>query len=427
MKRSTLILYVCAVATFAALLVTRRGKDDDGHNGSAEARSESRIVITGDAIRVAGASNRFAFDLYRRARTREGNFFLSPASITTAMAMTYAGAAGNTREEMAKVLHFTPEMPVDAGYATFVALLNSAGDQNGYTLSTANKLWSAAGYRMEASFLTLTREQYQAQVETIDFGRAQEARATINGWVKRQTHDKIVELMPPNILDSNTRLVLTNAVYFLGSWAHEFSKLSTRDAPFYRTPDDKFNAPTMYQQRKFGYTDDNVVQVLALPYRGETLSMIIVLPKERAGLAAVEDKLTEEQFTGWVNKLRAFDLVDVYLPKFKFRSRLELSENLKQLGMATAFSDAADFSSISKGEGLKISEVIHEAVVELDEKGTEATAVTAIAAAPTATAGSPPPPPKPILFRADHPFLFAIRHTRTGAILFVGRVERPDR
>lgn len=404
-------------------------KTADGKFGLGETRWFSRlgssITVTAEARSVAAASNQFAFDLYRQARPKEGNLFFSPASIATALAMTYGGAAGNTRREMAKVLHFAPQLPVDAGFATLMDLLNSTGDRNGYTLSTANRLWGAAGYRFEEPFLKLTREQYQAPLETLDFGRTEEARATINGWVERQTRKMIADLIPPGVLNSDTRLVLTNAVYFLGGWAEEFPKGATKDAPFYRTPDDKLDVPTMYQRESFAYADDADVQVLSLPYRDRALSMVIVLPKDRAGLAAVEEKLTEERFAAWIKGFRSDRPVDVYLPKFKLRSQLRLSEALKQLGMASAFSDSADFSAMSSSEALKISEVIHQAVVDVDEKGTEAAAATAVVMMPTSAAFPVGEPPQPILFRADHPFVFAIRDLRTGAILFLGRMEQP--
>jgi len=425
-------------------------KTAEGEAAFVAARSFSRlgsdIVVTEEARAVAVASNQFAFDLYRQARPKAGNLFFSPASISTALAMTCAGSAGLTRQEMAQVLHFTtaqasfvkrpfaeiekvveysPELPVEAGYSTLMELLNSTGDRNGYTLSTANRLWTATNYRLEDRFLMLTRERYRAPPATLDFGRTEEARATINSWVADYTHQLIVDLIPPGVLGSDTRLVLTNAVYFLGGWADEFSKEATEDAPFYRSRDAKQNVPTMYQRATFSYAEDADAQLLSLPYRGGDLSMVVVLPKDRDGLNALEEKLTAERFAGWVESLRASGPVDVYLPKFKLRSQLRLSESLKQLGMTTAFSNAADFSRMSSSEGLSLSEVIHQAVVEVDEKGTEAAAATAVIMAPTSDLSSPKPE-KPILFRADHPFLFAIRDKRTGVIMFLGRMGQPS-
>lgn len=403
-------------------------KTADGKFGFAEARLFSRlgdsIVVTAEARGVAAANNQFAFDLYRRARPKEGNVFFSPASISTALAMTYGGSAGKTRQEMAQVLHFGPQLPVDAGYSNLLELQNSTGNRNGYTLSTANRLWAAAGGRFENSFLTLTRDKYRAPLETLDFGRTEEARATINGWVERQTRSKIVDLIPPGVLTGDTRLVLTNAVYFLGGWAEEFPKESTKDAPFYDAPDTNRSVPTMYRQATFAYTEDADAQVLSLPYRDRSMSMVIVLPKDRAGLKTLEENLTAERFANWMESLRAERPVDVYLPKFKLRSQLRLADVLKQLGMTTAFTDEADFSAMSSSEAFKISEVIHQAVVDVDENGTEAAAATAVVMVPAAPAG-PRIPPKPILFRADHPFVFAIRDKRTGAVLFLGRVEHP--
>lgn len=405
-------------------------KTADGQFGLAKAGSFSRlgssIVVTPEAQSVAASSNQFAFDLYRQARQKKGNLFFSPASISTALAMTYAGAAGRTEQEMAAVLHFAPQQNVHTGFATLLELLNSTGDRNGYTLSTANRLWGAANCRFEDAFLQRTRAQYRAPLETLDFSRTEEARTTINAWVADQTRKMIANLIPPGVLKPDSRLVLSNAVYFQGGWAAEFSPGATKDAAFYRMPDDKLDVPTMSQRGTFPYAEDADAQVLSLPYRGHALSMLIVLPKHRDGLATVEEKLTEERFASWVTNLRNDRPVDVFLPKFKLRSQMALGEALKQLGMATAFSADADFSAMSKSAALMISEVIHQAVVEVDEKGTEAAAATAVIMAPMSAAFEKKEPPKPVIFRADHPFAFAIRDNRTGAILFLGRMQQPS-
>ena len=404
-------------------------KTRDGKSAIASRRSFSRlgssIQITEEARQVAASSNRFAFDLYRQARRREGNLFLSPASISTALAMTAAGADGQTEREMAAVLHLAPGRLAHRGFSTLLHLLNSTGDRNGYSLSTANRLWGAQGYLFEPEFLALTRDAYEAELATLDFAQPESARQTINEWVEQQTREKIVDLIPSGILQPDTRLVLTNAIHFEGGWSSEFAKRATREAPFHLTADNKINVPTMQQTTVFPYTADEHAQVLSLPYRGRELSMVIVLPRRVDGLAELESTLTDEQFGGWMERLRVDRPVETYLPKFTMRSQFLLSGVLKSMGMSSAFSDQADFSAMSRSERLMISEVIHQAFVDVDEKGTEAAAATAVVIAPTSAAVDPREPPKPVVFRADHPFLFVIRDNRTGAVLFLGRLQRP--
>jgi serpin B len=263
-------------------------------------------------------------------------------------------------------------------------------------------------------------------LETLNFDVPEQARQRINVWVKKQTRDKIVDLIPSGMLLPSTRLVLTNAIYFEGSWSSEFSKGATKETPFHLTANDKIDVLTMEQREGFPYTEDADAQVLAMPYGGHELSMVVVLPKKVDGLAELEGKLTHDRFTDWTRRLRGGRPVETYLPKFKMRSEFMLSGTLRSMGMTSAFSDSADFSAMSKSEDLMISEVVHQAFVDVDEEGTEAAAATAVLVAPTAAPFEHYEPPKPIIFRADHPFLFVIRDDRTGAVLFMGRVQRPE-
>jgi serpin B len=404
-------------------------KTEDGRSGRGSTRSFSRLAsslkVTDDTKSVAESSNQFAFDLYQQARQQDGNIFLSPASISTALAMTYAGAADQTAKEMAAVLHLKQGQNTHPGFSSLLGLLNSTGDRNGYSLSTANRLWGTKNYRFEPAFLDLTRQNYRAELQTLDFGQTEQSRRTINTWVEDQTRKKIVDLIPSGVLCQDTRLVLTNAIYFQSAWAEEFAKGSTKKLPFRQTAQDKSEVLTMQQTDEFPYVEDADAQVLSLPYRGHELSMVIVLPKKVDGLGDVEAKLTEKRFSGWVENLNGDRRVEVYLPKFKMRSQFLLSRALKSMGMASAFSNNADFSAMSRSESLLISEVIHQAFVDVDEEGTEAAAATAVLIAPTSAPFQPKEPPKPIIFRADHPFLFAIRDNRSGAALFIGRVEDP--
>lgn len=400
-----------------------------GQAGLASASGFSRlgrsISVTPASKSAARSSNQFAVDLYHQVRSQEGNLFLSPASVSTALAMTHAGAAGVTKAEIAKVLHLEPGQHTDAGFAVLMELLNSSGERNGYQLNTANRLWGANDAHFETPFLQLVREQYHAPLESLDFGKSQQARETINRWVLEQTRGRIEDLIPPGVLNEQSRLVLTNAIFFQGGWQHEFEPSATKPAPFYVSPDVTVETPMMFQQESFLYTEDAITQVVSLPYRGHDVSMLVVLPKGQHDLAKLEVQLTEARLSGWLQSLTADRPVRLHLPRFQLASQFQLADMLEALGMTTAFEDSADFSAMSKSESLMISQVIHQANVDVDEKGTEAAAATAVIMAPAA-APFEPEPKKPVVFRADHPFLFLIRDNRSGAILFLGRVTQPS-
>lgn len=401
----------------------------DGLFGMANSKSfsqlSSSIPITQDAQTASESNNQLAFDLYQRLRQQKGNLFFSPASVSSALAMAYAGASGDTEKEMAHVLHIQQGQSVHQGYFTLLALLNSTGEAQGYTLQAANRLWVADQFRMSDSFLQTTRQNYRAEPVAMDFRKPEEALQTINRWMDTQTRGRISDFLSSGSIDGSTRLLLTNAICFEGGWASVFAKSQTAPATFYLSSQDTRNVPLMRQTAEFKYADDEDVQILSLPYRGRELSMIIILPKSKEGLAEVEKKLSAEQYRAWSQKLRQSRLVDASLPPFKMQSRFQLSSILKSLGMNLAFSGGADFSRITSSEGLMVSDVIHQATVTVDEKGTEATAATAVIMVPASPAGGPPEPQKPITFRADHPFLFIIQDHRTGAVLFMGRFELP--
>lgn len=402
----------------------------DGQAGLANSRGfsqlSSNIQITEAAQASAQSSNQLAFDLYQRLRQQQGNLFFSPASVSTALAMTYAGASGETEKEMARVLHLRQGQAGHQGYSTLLALLNSTGESQGYTLQAANRLWIGDRFRVSDSFLQTTRQYYRAEPISMNFRHAEESRQVINRWVDSQTRGRITEFLSPGTIDESTKLLLTNAIYFEGGWASVFAKTQTAPATFYLPGQATKKVPLMRQTAEFKYSEEEDVQILALPYRGRELSMIVILPKSNEGLAEVEKKLSAEQYRAWTQKLQQSRLVDVSLPPFKMQSRVLLSTILKSLGMNLAFSGQANFSRISTDEGLMISDVIHQATVTVDEKGTEAAAATAVIMPPASPVGQPPEPQKPITFRADHPFLFFIQDHRTGGVLFMGRFETPQ-
>jgi serpin B len=366
---------------------------------------------------VVRGNTRFALDLYGKLSAEGGNLFVSPYSISTALAMTYAGARGETADQMAAVLHLPPNP--GRVHEAFAALkeLGRGGDQ----LAVANRLWGQAGYHFLPEFLATTRESYGAELAEVDFARAEDARRRINGWVEEQTRGKIADLIRPGVLDPQTRLVLTNAIHFKGDWADPFPKAATRDAPFRLTPEESADVPLMNRRGSYRYFAGDGLKALELPYEGRDLAMLVLLPDEVGGLAALERELDEANLAKWVDGLKARD-VDVALPRFRMASQLSLDETLKGLGMPLAFDRArADFSGMTTQEELFIWAVVHKAFVDVNEEGTEAAAATAVVMAPRSAAV----PRKPAVFRADHPFVFAIRDTKTGSILFLGRVVDP--
>ncbi|HUS45663.1 MAG TPA: serpin family protein [Phycisphaerae bacterium] len=411
----------CALGAMLGLLVLG--------GGAYAAKADAKVPAT-DQAKVAEAVNRFAFDLYAKLKDQEGNLFLSPYSISTALTMTYAGARGTTAEQMDDVLCL-PGAPEEAPggppylHAAFAALQNdlNAGGRNGhYELAVANLLWGQKDYAFLPEFLNLLEANYGARLETVDFAGATEAaRQSINAWVERRTRDKIKELLKPGILDRLTRLVLTNAIYFKGQWLREFPKDATRDEDFFVTPDKKVTAPMMHQTEEFGYFEGPDFQALELSYKGEDLAMLVLLPKERDGLVGLEKALSAEKVADTVAKLRKQKVI-VALPKFKTTAEFTLNEPLIALGMGDAFNPGkADFSGMNGRKDLFISAVVHKAFVDVSEEGTEAAAATGVVMALTAL---PEPPP---VFRADHPFLHLIRDRQSGAILFLGRLTDPTR
>jgi serpin B len=397
----------------------------------------------GDGIKVlVKGNNEFGCALYGRLGRAGENLFLSPYSISTALGMTYAGARGETEKQMAKVLCF--ELPQEKLHATFKGLAEGlkarAEAKKAYELSVANALWGQKGIALQKEFVELTQANYGAGLRDVDFAGATEAsRQTINAWVEKETRDKIKELLKPGILTAQTRLVLTNAIYFKGQWETAFDKKETQEAPFtlavpaaQEAPAPKMNVPLMHRKGTFGFWETDGLQVLELPYKGRDLSMVIILPtvpttQEREmrhawrleAYAELEKTTTALQLGKWLEAMRQQE-VEVCLPRFKVTSEFSLGEPLTSMGMTDAFSvEKADFSGMTRTEHLFISAVVHKAFVEVNEEGTEAAAATGVVLE-LKMAREPPP-----MFRADHPFVFLIREVKTGSILFMGRVMDP--
>ncbi|MFH1370931.1 MAG: serpin family protein [Planctomycetota bacterium] len=370
---------------------------------------------------VVEGNNKFALELYQMLQNRQGNLFLSPYSISTALAMTSAGARGQTEKQMAETLCF-PSMnskQLHKEFGEIIRQLNEGGQKSGYELVVANALWGQKDYKFLNDFLTLVRTNYDGDLQQVDFVKqTEEARKAINAWVEDKTKDKIKELIKPGMVDSMTRLVLTNAIYFKGKWASEFKPERTQDAPFTLLDGQKVNVPLMSQTEKFGYMETETTQMLEMPYVNDELSMVILLPKKLDGVNELEKELTPDNIACWLAGLRKRE-VKVFLPRFKMTSEFELAGVLSSMGMPDAFSSKADFSGMTGTREFFISAVIHKAYVDVNEEGTEAAAATGVVMKLTSV--EPPPP----VFRADHPFVFLIRDNQTGSILFMGRLENP--
>ena len=375
---------------------------------------------------AVAADSQFALDLYAQLdRAKPGeNLFFSPTSISVALAMTAAGARGQTAAEMAQVLHLDRQLAeAHAYYHKLMQQWNAADPQRPYQLRVANRLWGQRGYPLCPDFLALTRQQYDAEMELLNFAQAGSATQEINQWVQKQTNDKIKDLLPAGAIDGSTRLVLTNAIYFKGDWLRPFAKDATQDQDFTLSARRKVKVSLMHQKALFGYCQQDSFQALELPYAGRELSMVILLPKKADGLPDLEKSLTLGRLPSLLPKLRSREVV-TYIPRFKLESSFGLNETLEALGMKRAFSPEADFTGISAKKGLCISAVIHKAFVDVNEEGTEAAAATAVLMTKARAARLPEVTP---VFRADHPFLFLIRDTQSGEVLFLGRVLNPGR
>jgi serpin B len=388
---------------------------------TALAKAEDKLEIKD----LAKSNTQFAVDLYAKLKAQPGNLFFSPYSISTALAMTYAGAKGNTEQQMASVLHFP--LTQDTLHQKFASLqqeLNQLGKNGTIELSISNALWAQENHVFLKEFLDLTNKYYNAGLKKVDFKiDPEKARLEINNWVAKETKDKIQDLIQPGMLNKLTRLVLTNAIYFKGKWLSQFDKNITQDAQFWLSKGTSLKVPMMHKQAEFNYAEAENLQILELLYMGKELSMVILLPKQIDGLGQLEANLNAKNIDSWIFSLKRTEVI-VSLPKFKMTSSFELGQTLSSMGMPDAFGPKANFSGMD-GEvdlykKLYISAVIHKAFADCNEEGTEAAAATAVVMQKLAAIAETHP-----IFEADHPFIFLIRHRPSGSILFIGRVTNP--
>jgi serpin B len=382
-------------------------------------------VDRGDVALLVEGNSAFAFELYQQLRDKEGNLFYSPYSISLALAMTYAGARGETAEEMAATLQFLLEQErLHPAFNWLDAELASRGqgaqgkDGKGFRLNIVNAIWGQKDYAFLSEFLDVLAENYGTGLRMLDFVmEAEKCRHVINDWVSDQTEGCIKDLIPPGAIGELTRLVLTNAIYFNAAWEHPFDKGATTNGPFYLLDGRQVAVPMMRQTESFGYAKGEGYQAVELPYDGGELSMIILVP-EAGQFGVFEAGLQSQQADAIIKSLRRTQ-VSLTMPKFEFESAFSLRDTLAVMGMPVAFSDAADFSGMTGNPELCISDVLHKAFVAVDESGTEAAAATAVVMELTSI------PESPVQVTIDRPFVFLIRDIETGAILFVGRVLNP--
>ncbi len=377
---------------------------------------------------VVGGNNRFAFDIYAElAHDSGGNIFFSPLSISEALAITCDGASGVTAEEIRSVFHF-PENDTARREGFFAINAGINGENAGYTLRIANALWAEETYPFLPAFIDTAQRYYSAEVTNLDFiNTPEDSRIIINDWVEDETENKIKDLLPSGSIDPVTRLVITNAIYFKGTWVKQFEETATHEADFRTGAADETVRVRMMQRTDedavYGYTETGTLQVLEMPYAhesGRELSMLVVLPKND-DLSAVEASLDVEGLSELRQSLQQ-QRVEVYFPKFTLDTEYQLPETLSAMGMPTAFGPGADFRGMDGTKNLFISDAVHKAYIDVNEEGTEAAAATGVVVG----IGAAPPEDDVPVFRADHPFIFAIQDSDTGNILFMGRVVRPS-
>jgi serpin B len=380
---------------------------------------EARQETTPEQEAVAEGNSRFTLELFSRLKTTDENQILSPFSVYCALAMVYAGAGGNTEVQIAQSLHFqTNQSSFHSGMSAFLASFTNLS-KNDVELNIGNGLWAQSGYQLKTEFTKLCRNDYRADLDFVDFQTgAETARQRINTWIDRTTRGKIKDLFAPGAIHTDTRLAIANAIYFNGKWASRFDKEKTHASEFWVSPEKTTQVPMMWQKSTFLFLADEDTQILELPYRGESISMLVLLPKDRDGLAKLEEQLNGENLVKWIKLLHPAD-VDLLLPKFKMSSRFSLNQPLAGMGMPDAFDAArADFTGMTAQRPLFINVVEHAAIVEVDEEGT-------VAAAGTGVSFGCSKMPVPATFHADHPFIFLILDRSTHTPLFMGKVANP--
>lgn len=404
--------------------------ENNKNNSDYKAVSKDGFIAADDSAstpdgieKVTTANNQFAVDMYQQINGQpdqaDDNVFFSPYSLSTAMAMLYAAAEGETKAQIQKTFYY-PSM--DTLNPNSAALYNQFNKPNpDYKLATVNDLWMEQGLTPTKSYVDTVQRYYGGQVTNLDFeSNPNPSRLIINKKIAQHTNQLIPELLPKGSIKPITVAVLTNAIYFKGDWKVPFEVQSTTEQPFYNHIGTSPNIKMMQLQEHFGYSEDKQVQVVQLPYKGDDLSMLVILPKskDKAAMQQLVRDLSADTIKQWSKDLVTQE-VNVHLPKFRLEAGYQMKDLLTDMGMPRAFQKGAGFNLFDNSPPIKIDDVYHKAVVIVDEKGTEAAAATGIVT--EATAASAPPP----VFKADHPFIFMIKDNKTDAILFLGQVNKP--
>ncbi len=368
---------------------------------------------------VVFANNSFAIDFYKEIITKEKeNVFISPYGIFSALAMVYEGAAGTTKKEMKDVLYFPED---DVLKHNFAAVYNQINKKNKkYELRTGNALWAQQNYPFLEEYFSTVERYYGGKAVNLDFvNEPEESRQTINSFIKKQTKNKIKEILPQRSIHPLTRLILTNAIYFKGDWEFQFDKKDTKEMPFYVSQGNIVNTPIMFMkpEKNLNYLETQDLQILELPYKDKEISMLILLPKEDVILNKIEQELTYSQLRQWISKLQSIKVMEVYLPKFEFDFNKELKDNFRNMGVMSVFENA-DFSRMSYKNDLSINSILHKSFISVDEKGTTAISVTLVHTIGSSFSN--------VVFNANRPFIFMIKENQTNNILFLGRVVNPS-
>ena len=428
MNKKHLLIIIIVAIIFIVVLGDLKFKNIDLRNpvGSLTSLISDTQLIPQEFETVIDANNQFAFDLYSEYKSEKGNVFFSPYSISTALTMTYEGAMGKTAEEIQAVLRIPKDDEIRRlESAKIYDQINKNDDD--YKLSTANALWAQKDYIFLEEYINNVEKYYGGKTTNLDFiAETETSRVIINDWVEDQTNDKIKNLISKGALDDRTRLVLTNAIYFKGTWILQFDKKDTKDENFKTDLGQTIKVPMMKltgDSARFNYAKVDKTQILELPYKGKDLSMLLILPEED-NLKKLERSISAKKLSQWRDILKK-QRVDIYIPKFKFETKYFMVEALKEMGISDAFVfGVADFSRMDGTKDLYISDVIHQAFVEVNEEGTEAAAATAVVMTWGDVGGEKAITP---VFRADHPFIFIIQQKETGNILFMGRVSDPNK
>ena len=416
------ILVAFIVISAAAFIVIFQNQSDPDIINKDITPDDENLIPVGN-LSFHDAVNTFSFDIFKKIyEENEDNLFISAYSIFTALAMTYEGAKSETAEEMENVLSVEQDNESFHNYMkNLYEVLNTKNSE--YNISTANALWVQENFQLLEAYLALIKDYYGGDATEVDYSNPDETSEIINQWVEDQTNGLIEDLITADAISPLTALILTNAIYFKGIWKTQFDPVNTTDRSFEATSGSTIEVPTMNLVDTgdiFAYTETDEVQILEMPYTGDDISMIIILPKNN-DLSSIINSVNNDIFSTWMDSMYK-TYVDIYLPKFKVETSYNLNDYLKDLGLNIPFTSTADFSGIAGVKDLFISDVIHKAFIDVNEEGTEAAAATAVIMATTMNGHDS----SSIVFDCNHPFMYLIRHNDTGTIIFMGSIEDPQ-